>query len=344
MIEISQELLTGTLTRMLVLGGVALLITMILTPIFTFFAYKYKFWKQERSEDVSGKAMPIKARLHAKKHARHIPTMAGLIFVISISAVTLIFNFSHQTYLPLAGLIIGGIVGLIDDIINLVSDGIGKAGLRPWIKFSLISLAGLAFGWLFYDFLGVSAVKVPFDGILELGWWIIPIFAFVVVATGNAVNITDGLDGLSGGLLLMSFGAFGMIALLQGNFGIAVYCFTVIGALLSYLGCNILPARFFMGDVGSFGLGVSLGVVAMLTDSLFLLPIIGGLFVITAGSSLLQIFSKKFFHKKIFKSAPIHHHLEAIGWPEPRITMRFWVLGGVLAILGLIISLEGGII
>jgi phospho-N-acetylmuramoyl-pentapeptide-transferase len=342
--EISQELMANTLTRMLVFGGAALLITTILTPIFTYFAYKYKFWKKQRSDDVSGEKLSVMTKLHAHKFRRNIPTMAGLIFVISISVVTLIFNFSHQTYLPLAGLILGGVVGLIDDIINLVSDGIGKAGLRPWIKFSLISLAGLTFGWLFFDFLGVSSIKVPFDGIVDLGWWIIPIFAFVVVATGNAVNITDGLDGLAGGLLMISFGAFGIIALLQGNFGIAVYCFTVLGALISYLWFNILPARFFMGDVGSFGLGVSLGVVAMLTDSLFLLPIIGGLFVLEAGSSLLQIFSKKLFKKKIFKSAPIHHHLEASGWPEPRITMRFWVLGGILAVVGLIIALEGGIV
>jgi phospho-N-acetylmuramoyl-pentapeptide-transferase len=342
--EISQDLLANTLTRMLIFGGVALLITMIVTPIFTFFAYKYRFWKKERSEDLFGQEISIKNKLHAKKHSRNIPTMAGSIFVISISAVTLIFNFSHQTYLPLAGLIIGGVVGLIDDIINLISDGVGKAGLQPWIKFTSITLAGLAFGWIFYNFLGVSSVKVPFDGTMELGILIIPIFAFIVVATGNAVNITDGLDGLSGGLLLLSFGAFGLIALLQGNFGIAVYCFTVIGALLSYLWFNIMPARFFMGDLGSFALGVSLGVVAMLTDSLFLLPIIGGVFVIEAGSSLIQIFSKKFFHRKVFKSAPLHHHLEASGWVEPKITMRFWVIGGAAAVVGLIIALEGGII
>ncbi|MDR1197110.1 MAG: phospho-N-acetylmuramoyl-pentapeptide-transferase [Candidatus Nomurabacteria bacterium] len=342
--DISQDLLANTLTRMLIFGAAALLITTILTPIFTFFAYKYKFWKKERTEDISGEEMVIKNRLHAKKHSRNIPTMAGSIFVISISLVTLIFNFSHQTYLPLAGLVIGGVVGLIDDIFNLISDGVGKAGLRPWIKFTSIALAGLAFGWVFYDFLGVSGVKVPFDGTLELGILIIPIFAFIVVATGNAVNITDGLDGLSGGLLLVSFGAFGVIALLQGNFGIAVYCFTVIGALLSYLWFNIMPARFFMGDLGSFALGVSLGVVAMLTDSLFLLPIIGGVFVIMAGSSLIQIFSKKFFHRRVFKSAPLHHHLEASGWAEPKITMRFWVIGGVMAVVGLIIALEGGII
>lgn len=335
----------NALMRMLIYGGISFVITFLLTPLFTYFAYKHKLWKKQREEDVSGKKLEVFTKLHAQKIKRNIPTMAGLIFLVSITATTLIFNFSYNTYLPLAALLVGGVVGLVDDLINLYSDGIGKAGLRPWIKFGLITLAGLVFGWWFYDFLGVSSVKVPFDGAWELGIWIIPIFAFIVVATGNAVNITDGLDGLAGGLLMISFGAFGLIALLQGNFGIAVFCFTVVGALLSYLWFNINPARFFMGDVGSFALGVSLGVVAMLTNSLFLLPIICGVFVVETASSLIQIISKKLRNgKRVFKSAPLHHHLEASGWPEPKITMRFWVIGGVLAMIGLIIALEGGII
>lgn len=164
-----------------------------------------------------------------------------------------------------------------------------------------------------------------------------PLFAFVVLAIGNAVNISDGLDGLAGGLAGTAFLVFGLIAFLQGNFGIAGFCFTLVGALLSYLWFNIFPARFFMGDVGSFALGVSLGVVAMLTDTLVFLPIIGIMFVVEAGSSLLQILSKKFFHKKIFMSAPIHHHLEAKGWPEPKVTMRFWVLANIAGTVGLIL-------
>jgi phospho-N-acetylmuramoyl-pentapeptide-transferase len=342
--EVMGDGTANALTRMLVLAAISTLFSMVVTPIFTYLAYRYKLWKKQRSDDVSGKKLEVFNTLHAHKFKRNIPTMAGLIFVITISLTTLIFNFSYNTYLPLAALMFGGVVGLIDDIFNLVSDGIGKAGMRPWLKFSLITGAGLAFGWFFYSFLGVSTVKVPFDGALELGIWIIPIFAFIVVATGNSVNITDGLDGLAGGLALISFLAFGLIALLQGNFGIAVFCFTVIGALLSYLWFNVVPARFMMGDVGSFALGVSLGVVSMLTDSLFLLPIICGVFVVETGSSLVQIISKKFFHRKILKSAPLHQHLEASGWQEPKITMRFWIIGGVLATLGLIVALEGGII
>ncbi|KKS17847.1 MAG: Phospho-N-acetylmuramoyl-pentapeptide-transferase [Parcubacteria group bacterium GW2011_GWC1_41_7] len=164
----------------------------------------------------------------------------------------------------------------------------------------------------------------------------------LVGTTGNAVNISDGLDGLAGGLLAISFTAFGVIALLQGQFYLAGFCFTVVGALLSYLWFNIYPARFFMGDVGSFAFGVALGVVAMFTNTLFLLPIIGIIFVIEAGSSLLQITSKRLFHRKIFTSAPIHHHLEAAGWPETKVTMRFWVIGAVAALIGVYLAIAGG--
>ncbi|MDR3125668.1 MAG: hypothetical protein LBU20_01160, partial [Candidatus Nomurabacteria bacterium] len=167
----TSDIIAGAVTRMLILAGVAALLSMIITPIFTYFAYKYKLWKKQRSDDVSGEKLKVFNSLHAHKFRRNIPTMAGLIFVITIALTTLIFNFSYNTYLPLAALVFGGVVGLIDDIFNLVSDGIGKAGMRPWLKFTLMTLAGLAFGWFFYSFLGVSAVKVPFDGALELGIW-----------------------------------------------------------------------------------------------------------------------------------------------------------------------------
>ena len=141
---------------------------------------------------------------------------------------------------------------------------------------------------------------------------------------------------------MSSYSAFGVIALLQGQVLLAGFCFTVVGALLSYLWFNIYPARFFMGDVGSFAYGTALGVVAMLTNTLFLLPIIGALFVIEAGSSLIQITSKRLFHHKVFLSAPIHHHLEASGWPEVKVTMRFWVISNVMAVVGVVLAIAGG--
>ena len=319
------------------------LLTMFLTPIYTFIAYRYKFWKKQRTTSVSGDKLEIFTKLHAEKFKRNIPTMAGAIFVVSVAIVTLAFNLDRgQTWLPLAALVAGGAVGLLDDFINVRGDGRGVAGLRSGIKFTLISAIGLALGWFFFAKLGFTAVHVPFLGNWDLGWTIIPIFAFVVVAAGNASNISDGLDGLAGGLMSVSFGAFGAIALLQTQYLLAGFCFTVVGALLSYLWFNIYPARFFMGDVGSFALGTSLGVVAMLTNSLFLLPIIGLIFVVEAGSSLIQICSKSMFNRRVFISAPLHQHLQASGWPETKVTMRFWIIGIIAALVGILLALVGG--
>jgi phospho-N-acetylmuramoyl-pentapeptide-transferase len=316
---------------------------MLLTPIYTLLAYRYKFWKQQRSTSSTGEKLEIFTKLHANKFKRNIPTMAGIIFVAAIGFVTFFFNLDRgQTWLPLAALAGGGLVGLLDDIINIRGHGSGVAGLRSSFKFTMITVIGLVLGWYFFTKIGVDAVHVPFIGAWTLGWLIIPLFAFVVVATGNAVNISDGLDGLAGGLVSIAYGAFGVIALLQGQIILAGFCFTVVGALLSYVWFNIFPARFFMGDVGSFALGTSLGVVAILTNALFLLPVIGIVFVIEAGSSLLQIASKKLLKRKIFISAPIHHHLEATGWPETKVTMRFWVIGYVAAFIGVLLAITGG--
>ncbi|MDO4781217.1 MAG: phospho-N-acetylmuramoyl-pentapeptide-transferase [Candidatus Saccharibacteria bacterium] len=339
------RLLTSEMTHIFILSVTAFVLAMLLTPVYTFFAYRYRFWKRQRSASTDGKELKVFTKLHAAKFRRNIPTMAGIIGVASVTMVTLLWNLDRaQTWLPLAALIGGGAVGLIDDIINIRGDGSGVAGLRSPVKFALVTLLGVVLGWFFFAKLGVDAFHVPFVGSVHIGWLIVPLFAFAVVATGNAVNISDGLDGLAGGLLIISFATFGVIAMLQGNVLMAGFCFTVVGVLLSYLWFNIYPARFFMGDVGSFAYGAALGVVAMLTNTLLLLPVIGLLFVVEAGSSAVQIVSKKFFGRKVFISAPIHHHLEAKGWPEVKVTMRFWVIACVMAFIGFLLALSGGYI
>ena len=230
-------------------------------------------------------------------------------------------------------------------MINIFGSGRGAAGLRGPVKFFLISVVGLALGWYFAVKLGWTTLLIPFVGNIEIGIvGMILVFAFAVVATSNAVNITDGLDGLSGGLAMLAYGAFGIIALFQGNMLLFGFCMTVVGWLLSYIWFNVPPARFMMGDTGSFALGAGLGIVAMMTNSFLLLPIIGLMFVIETGSSLIQLMSKKFFHRKIFISAPLHHHLEAKGWGEAKIVMRFWILAGVCAIVGIFVAAVGGAI
>lgn len=338
---ISNEMFYGLL---LALAG--FLFSMLLTPFYTHFAYKYHFWKKQKKTTVDGKSLPVMTKLHAHKFKRAFPTMAGLVGVIAVTLVTWIFNLDRgQTWLPLVGFLGGSLVGVIDDSINIFGSGRGAAGLRGPVKFFLITVVGLLLGWFFASKLGWTTMLVPFVGNIELGVvGMMLVFAFAVVATSNAVNITDGLDGLSGGLAMISYGAFGVIALFQGNMLLFGFCMTVVGWLLSYIWFNVPPARFMMGDTGSFALGAGLGVVAMMTNSFLLLPVIGLVFVIETGSSLIQLASKKFFHKKVFISAPLHHHLEAKGWGEAKIVMRFWIVAGVFAILGIFLAAAGGAI
>jgi phospho-N-acetylmuramoyl-pentapeptide-transferase len=329
------------ITKIFLLTLLSFCLATLLTPLYTHIAYRNKLWKRRRTTSTTGEALSVINKLSTRK--RTVPTMAGLILVVAISVVTLIFNLDRQqTWLPLAALIGGGIVGFIDDLINVRGLGGGVAGLRAPLKFGMITAVALASALFFYYKLGYNTIHLPYLGDIVLGWLLIPLFTLAVISTGNAVNISDGLDGLAGGLLLSAYVSFGVIAALQGNFGIAAFCMTVAGALLSYVWFNIPPARFFMGDVGSFSLGTSLGVIAMLTDTLFLLPIIGLIFVLEAGSSLSQILSKKFLHRRIFIAAPLHHHLEASGWPKTKVTMRFWIIGQVCALIGVVLALLGG--
>lgn len=331
-----------SLSRILFLGFLGFTVSMLLTPVYTKLAYRYKWWKQVRDTATTGEKAPIFHKLHAAKHRRNIPTMGGLVIIVAILIVTLIFNLSRsQTYLPLAILVSAGLVGLLDDWINIRGNGAGVAGLRSRLKFALIFGVALFGALYFYFKLGYNLIHIPAVGDFSIGWLYVPLFVLVVVATANAVNITDGLDGLSGGLLASSYAAFGAIAFFQENYGIAAFCATIVGVMLTYTWFNIYPARFFMGDSGAFALGTTLGAIAVLTNAVLVLPIIGLVFVLEAGSSSIQILSKKIFKRKIFLSAPVHHHFEAKGWPETKVTMRFWVIGQISAVIGLIIGLLG---
>ncbi len=338
-----SDLFVQSTTKTILLSLIAFCFAMLLTPVFTHFAFRYKWWKKrDRTESTTGEKLSVVAQLRIK---RTIPRMAGLIIVISASIVTIALNLDRgQTWLPLAALIGGGVVGLLDDYIYVTGKGGTVVGLSAKLKLFLITAIAIIAGLFFYYKLGYNSVYIPIYGDLNVGWLLIPLFVIVVVSTSNAVNISDGVDGLAGGLLIYSYAAFGVIALFQGNYGIASFCFTVIGALLSYLWFNIPPARFVMGDVGSFALGTSLGVVAMLTNTLILLPLIGIVFVAEGGSSLIQITSKKYLHRKIFIAAPIHHHFEAMGWPKTKVTMRFWIIAQTAAVIGVVLALTTGFI
>lgn len=340
--SITFSIHNSTLTRIVLLAFLSFAISMILTPIFTNLAFKYKFWKRQRTEAWSGGAATVYQKLHAAKHKRHIPTMAGMIFVVAVGLVTLFFNLDRkETWLPLAAMVASGFIGLIDDFLNIRASG-GVAGMRSKLKFFLHSLVALAGGWWFYSKLDVSSIYIPGFEQVSLGIGIIFLFWFIVIATANSVNISDGLDGLAGGLLSSSFAAYTVICVIEGQYALAGFCLAIVGALFSYTWFNIFPARFFMGDVGSFALGTALGVVALQTDTIYVLPIIGAVYVMETASVIINRLSKKLRHgKKVFLSSPIHHHFEAIGWPETKVTMRFWILGQVAGVLGLIVFLVG---
>lgn len=320
------------------------IVSMALTPIYTSIAFSRQWWKKARTTAISGEKAVVYQKLHAAKHDRHIPTMAGMIFVVSTIVITLLGNLIRsETWLPLAAMAGAGAIGLFDDFINIRSFGGGIAGMRAKVKATLLVIIALIGGWWFYSKLGIDTVHIPFFTDWHLGLLIIPLFVLVIFTSANAVNMTDGLDGLAGGLAAIAFGAYSLIAFIEGKYGLAGFCMTVVGALLAYTWFNVYPARFFMGDVGSFALGTALGVVAALTDTIFILPIIGLVFLAEIGSVVIQLTSKKLRGgKKVFLSSPIHHHFEAIGWPETKVTMRFWIIGEIVSVLGLVIFILGG--
>jgi phospho-N-acetylmuramoyl-pentapeptide-transferase len=324
-----------------VFGGFFL--SMIITPIYTYFAYKYQWWRKVRTQTVDGKPAPIFHKLHAEKHKRHIPTMAGVVTLITVALITLLFNLDRsQTYLPLFTLVTIGFLGLADDYLHVKGLVDKSGGLSVKIQILWLTLFAGAGAWWFYYKLGWNILHIPGWGNLNIGWLYIPLFIIVFFAASKSVGITDGLDGLSGGLLIFSYASFAIISLFVGQPMLAAFCLTIVGALLTYTWFNIFPARFFMGNTGSISLGATLGVIALLTNSVFVLPIIGLMFFVESGSSAIQLLSKRFRNgKKIFLSAPIHHHFEAIGWPETKVTMRFWIVGMVMSVIGVVIGILG---
>lgn len=340
----------GEVTRLLILTSVSFLVAFFAAPILTHFLFKYRLGKQIRTEGA-----PIFAKIHSSKEGT--PTMGGiliwsttLILALGFWFLSLFFdgifgnlNFlsRSQTFLPLGALIFAAILGLIDDLLGIFRVGPKGGGLSMKHKIFLYTIIAAVCAYWFYFKLGWDIFYVPFLGNFSVGIWYLPIFIFIIVATAFSTNETDGLDGLAGGVLLFAFGALGALAFTQGHYDLAAFTGVIIGALLAFLWFNIYPARFFMGDTGAMSLGVTLGIVAMLTNAAMLLPLIAFILVFESGSVIIQVLSKKFRGKKVFQSTPIHHHFEAMGWPETKVTMRFWIISAVTAAIGLIIGLLG---
>lgn len=323
----------------------AFILGIILTPFLTDFLFRTKLGKNIREETWDNKAVPIFNKFH--QHKQGTPTMAGILFWIITAILTVAFNLTRsETFLPLTFLVSAGLLGAIDDIANI--RGIGKIkGLGVKLKLGLqLLISGFGaywftfkLNWTSFHIPGGAVLGLPTD--VELGLLYIPVFIILVVFIMNAVDITDGLDGLLAGSIIPPLGVLSALALAQGNISLAIFMSTLIGALMAFLWFNIHPARFFMGGTGAFALGAVLAVGAMLTNSLVILPIIGFLFFVEGLSSITQMLSKKFLKRKIFLAAPIHHHFQALGWPETKIVMRFWIVSLVMSVIGLAIGLLG---
>ncbi len=326
-------------------------LTLGLTPLYLKLAGKLRLGKQIRDEAWSGGKASVFAEMHAKKIGT--PTLGGIIMwgsvllVVAFSRLlSLLGILEHsllqrgQVYLPLFTLAAVGLLGAVDDWYNIRNIG-GSKGIKAKPKFLLLTAFAILGGWWFYGKLGFDSIHIPRLGDFTIGAWYIPLFVLVIVSTSNAVNITDGLDGLAGGLLLLAFTVFGVIAYAKGFVFLAIFCGLLVGSLMAYLWNNVPPALFYMGDTGSLAYGATLGVMAMMTDSLVVLLIVGMVFIAETVSVILQLGSKKLLGKKLFLIAPLHHHLEKKGWGEAKITMRLWILGAAFGAVGLIIGLIG---
>ncbi len=338
--------------RVFAILTISFIAAMSLTPFLTHFLYKYKVGKQIRDEGDT----PVFTALHKKKAGT--PTMGGLLFWIVVAFLALFFgalayltddpiirnlNFLDQkhTYLPLGMLVLAGIVGAFDDILGILKIGPKGGGLSIKKRILFYLFVAIVGAYWFYFKLDWDMVHIPGIGDFSIGFWYFPLFVFIIAATSFSLNETDGLDGLAGGVALPAFGVFSAIAFAQGNVELSMFCAAIIGTLLAFLWFNVHPARFYMGDTGSMALGATLGTVAMLTKSFLILPFVGFILVIESLSVIIQLLSKKIRKKKIFLSAPIHHHFEALGWPESKVTMRFWIIAWVMAAIGLVIGLLG---
>lgn len=324
---------------------ISFVIGILLTPFLTDFLFRTKLGKNIREESWDNSKTPVFNKFH--QHKQGTPTMAGILFWIITALLTLAFNLTRSdTFLPLTFLVSAGLLGAVDDIANI--RGIGKIkGLGVKLKLGLqLLIAGFGaywftfkLNWTSFHIPGGALLGLPTD--VELGLWYIPVFIVLVVFIMNAVDITDGLDGLLAGSIIPPLGVLSTLALVQDKISLAIFMSTLIGALMAFLWFNIHPARFFMGGTGAFPLGAVLAVGAMLTNSLVILPIIGFLFFVEGFSSIAQMLSKKFLKRKIFLAAPIHHHFQALGWPETKIVMRFWIISLVMSVIGLTIGLLG---
>lgn len=333
----------------------------LITPAITDYLYRNKMWKKKAGKvGLDGKKTEVFNKLHKDKEV-NTPRMGGIVIWLStlivVSVIWILskvfptetltkldFMSRNQTWIPVFTLFIGALVGLVDDLFEVRH---GEGGISAKKRLGIVGLVALAVASWFYFKLDVVSIGIPFYGDLFIGWLVIPLFVFFAIGVYSG-GVIDGIDGLSGGVFSTIFLSYAGIAFYQNQIDLAAFSLAVTGGLLAFLWFNIPPARFYMSETGSMALTLTVAVVAFMTDSLgegigvisFL--IIGAPLIATSGSVVIQQISKKLRGgKKIFHSTPIHHHFEALGWPSYKVTMRYWVVAVVFALLGLVFALVG---
>jgi phospho-N-acetylmuramoyl-pentapeptide-transferase len=346
------------LISILVPAVVSFVIGIAITPIVTHFLYKYRAWKKQGGKvSLDGTTASEFNRLKGNEETK-TPRMGGIVIwgsvLLTILGINLLaflfpntffakFNYfsRSQTFIPVAALIVGALIGFVNDFYDITHAG---KGIRLSQRLLIISVLSGAVGWWFYAKLGVTGVNIPFDGVLELGILIIPLYILLTLLL-YASGVIDGIDGLSGGVFAAVFSAYAGIAVIQMQYHVAVFCATLVGAILAFLWFNIPPARFWMTETGTMALTLALATVVFTTDALVedghgisLLFIVGLPLIVTVLSNVLQITHKRLTGRKLFRIAPLHHHFEAIGWPSYKVTMRYWIISLGCAVTGVIIA------
>lgn len=336
----------------------------LITPILTNYLYSHKMWKHKGGKTaLDGSDAEVFNSLHTEKEVG-TPRLGGTIIWFSSAAVILSiwlisiiwpgevtakldFLSRSQTWIPLFTLIFGGLVGMLDDLLEIEASKKGSnGGLSLYKRLGAVFLVSLICAIWFYWKLEVNSIGLPGGGELFLGPLFILLFVLVALFI-YAGGVIDGIDGLSGGVFATIFAAYGGIAFYQQQIDLAAFCAAVAGSILAFLWFNIPPARFYMSETGSMGLTITLTVIAFMTDKLgegyglLVLPIIAFPLVATVLSNVLQVLSKKIRGKKLFRIAPLHHHFEAIGWPAYKVTMRYWIVSVICAVFGITLALIG---
>ena len=346
------------LVKVLVPAIASFLTGMFIAPSLIDVLNKYKVWKKVGGKTAFDGTEAVEFnKLHGHNETK-VPRMGGIVIWLSVFFVAMtIWTISHifpneatqkldfisrsQTWIPLFVMLVGAVVGFFTDLLDVCPK---PRELKYYWRLFVVTVLSFFIGWWFYDKLSIEAVNIPFGGEFYLGFLIVPFFIILSLVLYSS-GIIDGIDGLSGGVFMFIFLAYSAIAMAQNQIDLAALSASIAGSLAAFLWFNIPPARFYMTETGSMPLTLALATIAFMTDKmgggigLSVLPIIGFLLFMTVFSAGIQVLSKKFFGKKIFKIAPVHHHFEAIGWPSFAVTMKYWLLGIIFAFVGVLFSL-----